>query len=66
MNEKTKEISEKAIQKTLQGIKIPTPPQIIVDLQIEMANPDVNINEIGAIIAKDVGISGKVIKVGLC
>lgn len=63
MNEKTKEISEKAIQKTLQGIKIPTPPQIIVDLQIEMANPDVNINEIGAIIAKDVGISGKVIKV---
>jgi HD-like signal output (HDOD) protein len=63
MNEITKEISEKAIQKALQGIKIPTPPQIIVDLQIEMASSDVNINEIESIIAKDVGISGKLIKV---
>jgi len=62
MNDSKKEISDQEIQETLKGIDIPSPPQLIVELQQEMARSNINISNIEAIVSKDVGISGKVIK----
>ena len=56
-------IEEKAASEILKGISIPPQPQIMVDLQFEMAMPEVNIGKIAEIISKDVGISGSVLKV---
>ncbi len=56
-------LTEKEAQKLLKGISIPPQPQIVVDLQIEMSMPDVNLDKINQIICKDVGISGSVLKV---
>ncbi|KZY61897.1 histidine kinase, partial [Oleiphilus sp. HI0065] len=46
----------------LKGFVIPPRPQIVADLQIESAMPYPDINVIASIIAKDVGISGSLIK----
>jgi len=62
MKDLSQEIPEQDIEKALKGIKIPSPPQIIVDLQMELAAININIANIEAIVSKDVGISGKVIK----
>ena len=56
-------IEEKAASEILRGISIPPQPQIMVDLQFEMAMSEVNIRKIADIISKDVGISGSVLKV---
>jgi len=56
------EVSEQVINETLRGIEIPSPPQLIIDLQDQMSSPDVHIDNIANIITKDVGVSGKVIK----
>jgi len=56
------DVSEQVINETLKGIEIPSPPQLIKDLQEQMELPDVHIDIIANIITKDVGISGKVIK----
>ncbi len=52
------ELSEVTAQKLLKGIQIPPQPQIMVDVQIETAMPDVSLTNIAAIISKDIGISG--------
>ncbi len=68
----TQEVSEHVIEETLRGIEIPSPPQLIIDLQTQMELPGVKIETIAELIRKDVGISGKVIKLinspffGLC
>jgi len=51
------------IEQLLRGITIPSPPQIIADLQMEMAMPDPDLNAIAALISNDVGLSGAVIKI---
>lgn len=56
-------IAEKDAQQLLKGITVPPQPQIMVDLQMEMAMPDVCMDTIMAIIAKDVGLSGSILKV---
>ena len=50
------------IENVLKGITIPSPPQIIADLQMEMAMPDPDLNVMSDLISKDVGLSAAVIK----
>ncbi len=56
------ELTEEQIAKLLKGISIPPQPQILVDLQMEQAMPDPDINEISRLISKDVGISGSILR----
>jgi HD-like signal output (HDOD) protein len=56
------ELSEVTAQKLLKGIQIPPQPQIMVDVQMETAMPDVSLTNIAAIISKDIGISGAALK----
>lgn len=58
----TAALSQEDVEKILKGITIPSPPQIIADLQIEMAMPDPDINDMAKLISKDVGLSGSVLK----
>ena len=50
------------IQSILRGIIIPSPPQVIADLQMEMAMPDPDLDSLAEIISKDAGLSGAVLK----
>lgn len=54
--------SEQDIQKILRGITIPSPPQVIADLQMEMAMPEPDLNAMSKLIASDVGLAGGVLK----
>lgn len=54
--------SQEQIEPTLRGTAIPSPPQVIVDLQMEMAMPDPDLNAIAKIIADDAGLAGAVLK----
>ncbi len=56
-------IKEKETNRILKGIAIPPQPQIMVDLQFEMAMQEVDLGKIADIISKDVGLSGCVLKV---
>ena len=49
-------------EKILKGIKIPPQPQIMVDIEMEMVMPDFDIGEISRLVAKDVGLSGSILK----
>lgn len=51
------------IENILKGITIPSPPQIIADLQMEMAMPDPDLNEMADMISKDPGLAGGVLKI---
>ncbi len=61
MNVKTA-ITQENIEKVLKGITIPSPPQIIADLQMEMAMPEPDLNEMADMISKDPGLAGGVLK----
>jgi len=50
------------IENVMRGMSIPAQPQIMVDLQMEQAMPDPDINEIARLISRDVAISGRVLK----
>ncbi|MDH5256769.1 MAG: HDOD domain-containing protein [Gammaproteobacteria bacterium] len=52
----------KNIENVLRGIVIPSPPQIIADLQMEMAMPDPDMSSMAALISKDAGLAGAVLK----
>jgi len=54
--------SKPEIEKILRGITIPSPPQIIADLQMEMAMPDPDLNAMSDLISNDVGLAGAVLK----
>lgn len=51
------------IEKVLKGITIPSPPQVVADLQMEMAMPDPDLNEMADMISKDPGLAGGVLKI---
>ena len=51
------------IENVLHGIKIPPQPQILVDLQIEQIMPDPDLDQIAALIRRDVGLTGTMLKV---
>jgi len=57
------ELSQEKLEEILKGIKIPPQPQILVDLQMEQAMPDPDINHIAKLISRDVGLAGTVLKV---
>ena len=57
------ELSNAQILKILQGISIPSQPQIMVDLQMEQVMPDPDIKRIAELISHDVGLAGTVLKV---
>lgn len=54
------ELSQEAIDKLLQGITLPSPPQIIADLQMALIDPD--IGAAAQIICTDPGLAGGVLK----
>lgn len=56
------ELDEKQAEEILKGIRIPPQPQVIIDLQMEMVMPDFALSDIANLIAKDVGLSGNVLK----
>lgn len=58
-----KELSQEQINAALQGISIPPQPQILVDIHMEQASPNPDINRIANLIAQDVGLSGSILKV---
>lgn len=55
-------ITQESIEKILKGITIPSPPQIVADLQMEMAMPDPDLNAMADLISKDPGLAGGVLK----
>ena len=57
-----KPITQENIEKILKGITIPSPPQVVADLQMEMAMPDPDLNEMANMINKDPGLAGGVLK----
>lgn len=58
----SKQPTQEDIETVLRGTTIPSPPQVIVDLQMEMAMPDPDINAIAKLIADDAGLAGGVLK----
>ena len=56
-------LTQEQINNVLLGIKIPPQPQILVDLQIEQIMPDPDLRRIAALIRRDVGLSGTILKV---
>ncbi|MCW9031160.1 MAG: HDOD domain-containing protein [Gammaproteobacteria bacterium] len=55
-------ITQENIEAILKGITIPSPPQVIADLQMEMAMPSPDLNEMADMISKDPGLAGGVLK----
>ncbi len=55
-------IDEKLSNDLLKGIVIPPCPQIVSDIQFELAQEEPSINEIAELINRDAGISGSVLK----
>lgn len=55
-------LTKDKIEDVLKGISIPSPPQIIADLQMEMASSEPDINEISNLISKDPSLAGSVLK----
>lgn len=56
------EITESQLKRILRGITIPPQPQVIVDLNMEQAMPDPDINRMAEIISQDVGLSAAILK----
>ncbi|MGK0247382.1 MAG: HD-like signal output (HDOD) protein [Oleispira sp.] len=56
-------LTQEQINNVLMGIKIPPQPQILVDLQIEQIMPDPDIKRIAALIRRDVGLAGTMLKI---
>ena len=51
------------VEDMLKGINIPTPPQIVADLQMEMVSAEPDLNAMSSLIAGDVGLAGAVLKI---
>lgn len=51
------------IAKILRGITVPPQPQVIVDIHMEQAMPNPDLERIGKLISQDVGLSGTILKV---
>ncbi len=58
----SKKIEKETANAILKGIKIPPQPQIMVDIQMEMAMPGFSLEDIAQLIARDVGIAGGILK----
>jgi len=58
-----KDLESAKIKEMLRGIKIPPQPQIMVDIQMELAMPGSGAADIARLISRDVGLSGNILKV---
>ncbi len=56
------DFSEEQVKEILKGIKIPPQPQIMVDLQMEQAMPDPDVNRITELISHDASLAGTILK----
>ena len=56
------ELSSDQLEGILKGIKVPPQPQIMVDLQMEQAMPEPDMDHIADLISRDVGLSGSILK----
>lgn len=56
------ELNDAQLKRVLQGIAIPPQPQVMVDLHMEQAMPEPDMNRIAQIIAQDVGLSAAMLK----
>jgi HD-like signal output (HDOD) protein len=56
------QLTDAQVKKILHGIHVPPQPQILVDLQMEQIMPEPDIGRIANLIAKDVGLSGTMLK----
>ena len=56
------ELAQDEVEQILKGITIPSPPQVIADLQMEMAMPDPDMGEIAKLVTKDASLAGSVLK----
>jgi len=56
-------LNNEQVSKILKGISIPPQPQIIVDIHMEQAMPNPNLERISYLISQDVGLSGTILKV---
>ncbi len=56
------EITDAQLSRILQGISIPPQPQVMVDLNMEQAMPDPDMNRMAEIIAQDVSLSAAILK----
>lgn len=59
----TTPLSDEQIRKVLRGITVPPQPQIIVDIHMEQAMPNPDINRIAKLISQDVGLAGTILKI---
>lgn len=58
-----KSLNDEQINKILRGITVPPQPQIIVDIHMEQAMPNPDIDRIAKLISQDVGLAGTILKV---
>lgn len=56
-------VTEEELGKVLRGISIPSPPQLLADLQMELMMPSPELAVIAKMINEDVGLAGGVIKI---
>jgi HD-like signal output (HDOD) protein len=56
-------LTQEQISNVLMGIKIPPQPQILVDLQFEQIMPNPDLKRIAALIKRDVGLAGTILKI---
>jgi len=59
----SEDLETSKIEEMLRGIKIPPQPQILVDIQMELAMPGFDAGDIARLISHDVGLSGNILKV---
>lgn len=62
MHAATHDIRPDQLEDILKGITIPSPPQVLADLQIELAMPDPDLRAMADRISTDVGLAGSVLK----
>lgn len=58
-----KELTSEAINSVLKGITVPPQPQVLVDIHMEQAMPNPDIDRVAQLISQDVGLSGSILKV---
>ncbi|PCI50962.1 MAG: histidine kinase [Moraxellaceae bacterium] len=56
-------LSDENIKQVLEGISVPPQPQVLVDIHMEQAAPNVDIDRIAELIRQDIGLAGTVLKV---
>lgn len=56
------EIKADQVDDILKGITIPSPPQVMADLQMELVMPEPDLAAMAGMISRDVGLAGSVLK----